>query len=93
MSRKETIEAIKKVLVAEQANRSTENRTIKSEGDTTLAWIINERQVVLKAVNEHRQGKAPITEDELVRKAENEALGHFDYTDKYALYAAELALS
>lgn len=56
-------------------------------------WIINERQLMLAAVNEHRikNNLLPIDEIELHNQAERRAEGHSDYTSKFSLYCAWLA--
>ncbi len=56
-------------------------------------WILFERQALLQAVNAQRKirGFPDITEAELYR-VECFASGHCDYTAKFALYSAELAL-
>jgi len=58
-----------------------------------LEWIIYEREVMLSAINAVRlQCNQPAVTVEQVKRIENCAKGHSDYSHKYALYAAELAL-
>jgi hypothetical protein len=54
-------------------------------------WMVYEREVMLKAVNEERVrlGLARISITD-IQKAEYHALDHSDYTEKFALYCAEL---
>lgn len=56
-------------------------------------WIAAERKVMLDETNEWRAllGKPPVTED-AVRHVEQWACGHSDYSNKFALYCAELTL-
>ena len=56
-------------------------------------WIIYERKVMFEAVNAVRLQRdcAPVT-IEAMRRAEGCAAGHVDYSQKFALYCAELAL-
>ena len=56
-------------------------------------WVLYERETMLSLVNEQRakDGKPPINREELLR-AERTACGHVDYSRKFALYCAELAL-
>lgn len=58
-----------------------------------LEWVIYEREVMLRAVNAvrlQRDCSAVIVEE--VRRVERCASGHVDYSQKFALYCAELAL-
>lgn len=56
-------------------------------------WIAAERRVMLDEVNEHRAllGKPPV-DAAAIERVERWALGHSDYSSKFALYCAELAL-
>jgi hypothetical protein len=75
-------------------SKAQELRSQKSEwiGDE-LEWVIYEREVMLKAINAIRlqHGRPEATVQEVMRM-ENCAKGHVDYSSKFALYAAELAL-
>lgn len=59
---------------------------------TVPTWVLAERRAMLGMVNKLRSnsGLGPIDEVTLVRLAESEAVGHCDYSTKYALYASEL---
>jgi hypothetical protein len=59
--------------------------------DGELEWVTYERKTMLDAVNAKRSelGKTAISDDDL-RRAENNALGHFDYARKFALYCTFL---
>lgn len=68
-------------------------REAQKRGDKSCdEWIAAERQVMLDIVNEVRvtAGKDPMTIGD-VQRVEQCALGHVDYTRKFALYCAELA--
>lgn len=77
-------DAILNALSAQQAKRS-------QYPDTT--WIAAERNVMLVATNEWRAllNKPPVTVAQIER-VEQWACGHSDYSEKFALYCAELAL-
>ena len=77
------------VLAEAQMFRSVRSGWIGNE----VEWVIYERQVMQRAVNQVRadRGMSPVTEDD-VAYVERQALGHCDYSRKFALYCAELAL-
>jgi hypothetical protein len=55
------------------------------------AWITYERMGMVNAVqNERLKRKLPPVPEELILKAEREALGHSDYSSKFALYCTEI---
>lgn len=56
-------------------------------------WITAERKLMLDETNKWRMmlGKSPIAEA-AVRRVEQWACGHSDYSSKFALYCAELVL-
>lgn len=62
------------------------------EGHEIPKWIIFERLTMLKEINRWRSIRRydPITERKLFT-AEQHAVGHIDYSSKFALYCAELA--
>jgi len=74
-----------KILVEAQKLRPEKSQWLNGE----LEWVIYERQVMLEAVNTARfnRGLSPLTN---VDSAERCAVGHIDYTRKFALYCAEL---
>jgi hypothetical protein len=75
-------------------SKAQELRSQKSDfiGDE-LEWVIYEREVMLQAINAVRlQRNQPAVLLEQVKRIENCAKGHIDYSHKFALYAAELAL-
>lgn len=66
---------------------------VKSEHDRfhIYKWILYERETMLDGVNEERikRGRTPIIMNDIIR-AEKQAIGHSDYSSKFALYCAEL---
>jgi hypothetical protein len=78
-------EAIRAALVAE-----TEHR----KGRSVEAWILAERECVMREVNRQRALLAydPVAL-EIVERAERLAVGHSDYISKYAHAAADLVLT
>ena len=77
-------DAILNALTAQQARRA------KYDGDD---WIAAERQVMLDETNEWRAllGKPPV-DVAAIQRVEQWACGHSDYSSKFALYCAEIAL-
>ncbi len=65
----------------------------KRKGVSDDSWVHHERAAMLQAVNIERGRRwlLPITMETLVRH-EQSAVGHIDYSIKFALYWAELAL-
>lgn len=65
--------------------------TAQKERGTDLTWIVYERRMMWQAVNRMRRGrgKSPLSMDE-VERVERLAVGHTDYTPKFARYCAEL---
>lgn len=63
----------------------------KRPGRNVDHWILEEREVMLRAVNVERAwiGKVPLSYETVLR-VENSAKGHTDYTHKYALGCAFL---
>lgn len=58
-----------------------------------LYWVIYERQAMQACVNtERRSTGLPLVTLEDVERVESMAEGHSDYSSKFALYCAELAL-
>ena len=78
-------EIFHKTLIEAQELRPQKSKWVGEE----LEWVLYERQVMLDAVNAARfnLGLPPLTN---VDKAERGAMGHCDYTWKFALYCAEL---
>jgi len=60
-------------------------------GSDPATWIEREHLTMLDIVNDERQkrGRSPLTLAD-VERAEQGALGHFDYGRKFALYCSEL---
>lgn len=75
---------------AQKSRPEKRGRTAEDE----LEWVQYEREVMWHLVNEVRakNGAAPVPIEE-VKRVENFAVGHIDYSQKFALYCAELALN
>jgi len=56
--------------------------------------MVFERETMLNLINSERKsiGKNPIDMNKVI-KVENQAVGHFDYSRKFALYCSELVES
>jgi len=80
-----------KILSDAQKKRIEKNNWVEGPGGLTLEWILYERETMFKAVNWERavRNLQPVTMEQL-RRAEDSATGHCDYTRKFALYSAEL---
>lgn len=61
--------------------------------DGELEWIAYERAVMTDRVNmlRSRRGLGPVSSD-VVRRAEDRAVGHVDYTQKFAIGCADLVI-
>jgi uncharacterized protein YkwD len=81
-------------LIRAQSERGErQDMTYDPRGNPEVAWAAYERAKVLEAVNQVRAEfhLPPVTAEDVFR-AEQMAVGHSDYTKKFALYCAELAL-
>lgn len=81
------------VLTAAQKERPLRQDLIKlPDGSEECGWVAFERETMHRAVNDVRAenglDEIPI---EPVLRAERLAVGHVDYSEKFALYCAELA--
>jgi hypothetical protein len=80
---------MRRILTHAQEQRDDRQEVIDGE----LDWIRYERQTMHDAVNQARADRGlPPTPLTLIERAEKQATGHSDYTKKFALYCAELAL-
>lgn len=77
-----------RVLNDAQKHRPEKSKRVGDE----LEWMIYEREVMLRVVNAVRLQKKPQTTIEEVHRVEEMAVGHIDYSQKFALYCAQLAL-
>lgn len=61
--------------------------------DYEPGWVLYERETMHSAVNQARADRSlPPVPIAAVKRVEQQAFGHSDYTKKFALYCAELAL-
>jgi len=78
-----------RVLNDAQKHRPEKSKRVGDE----LEWVIYEREVMLQAINAVRlQRKRPRITVEELHRVEETAVGHTDYSQKFALYCAQLAL-
>lgn len=69
------------------------SRAQERRSELGSAWMVYERQVMLACVNaERKKAELPLVTLEDVERVEGGAAGHSDYSSKFALYCAELAL-
>lgn len=80
---------LRTALVRAQAQRNT-RRGVTESGE--LGWVVYERQVMLDRVNliRSRRGLGHV-EEAAILAAEGQAVGHHDYTQKYAIGCADIA--
>lgn len=80
-------------LVEAQQERLKRPEMVETSDGPEIGWALYERAVMLGVVNEIRseRGLVPVVQAD-VDRAEHLALGHFDYTEKFALACAELVL-
>lgn len=80
-------------LVAAQKERGKRGDLVDTPTGPQCGWMLHERAVMLAEVNRQRVGGGSLPVDDAVLvRAEQQAEGHVDYTAKYALYCAEIAL-
>ncbi|MFE0472445.1 hypothetical protein ACFW2V_12610 [Streptomyces sp. NPDC058947] len=82
------------VLAEAQEERPRRQELVEGpDGSPECAWAAYERGVMHAEVNrirtQHERSEIPL---ELIERVERKAIGHSDYTSKFALYCAELAL-
>ena len=93
----QTIQEMHRKLVAAQQARDQRKELVPSNDPSNrhqeLGWVVFERQSMFDAVNakRHVHELSPVTMELFIHKAEQLAVGHCDYTQKIALYCAELA--
>lgn len=79
---------------AQKERPQRDSLTERADGTPELEWVAYERNVMKAEVNRIRAeaGREPVSLAQIER-VEGQAVGHFDYSSKFALYCAELALS
>jgi hypothetical protein len=93
----QTIQEMHSKLVAAQQSRDQRTEFVSSNDSSNrhpeLGWVVFERQSMFDAVNakRHVHKLPPINMELFIRKVEQLAVGHCDYTQKIALYCAEMA--
>ena len=80
----------------EALEKAQKKRPEKSNwlSNSEIEWMVFERETMLNLINSERKsiGKNPIDMNKVI-KVENQAVGHFDYSRKFALYCSELVES
>lgn len=80
------------LLSATQAERHLRPDLVTVNGQPECEWASYERKVMHREVNLAREAAGfPPVPLEAVARVEQQAVGHVDYTAKFALYCAELA--
>lgn len=80
-------------LVLAQVDRDKRPNLVTIGGETEPGWVFHERRVMHRETNWAREqaGFEPVPV-EAIKRAEQSACGHVDYTAKYAFHCAEIAL-
>jgi hypothetical protein len=95
---RDLIQKMHDILVQAQDERDQRRDLVESNVPSNrhpeVGWVVYERKVMLDAVNRERKNRQlpGITVEIFVRKVEQLAYGPVDYTDKLALYCAEMSL-
>lgn len=86
-------DALHAALVAAQQERPQRDDWVPTATGQELGWVLHERDVMLAETNRWRIANGlPEIGLGLILRAENHASGHVDYTHKFALYCAEIAV-
>jgi hypothetical protein len=87
------IDDMKRVLVEAQGERRLRPDVVDTPGGQDMAWAVYERDVMLGAINERRGAYGlPSVGGAEISAVESMAMGHSDYTAKFAMYCADLAM-
>jgi hypothetical protein len=80
-------------LVAAQEERADRDDWETVGEETQLGWVFYEREQMWAETNDWREhfGLPPVDVD-MIARVERQAVGHFDYTMKYVIECAELAM-
>ena len=80
------------VLIEASAERQSRPDMVEDEGTREPGWVVHERAVMRQEVDSVRAARAmPPISDAAMQRAEALALGHSDYTRKFALGCADLS--
>lgn len=86
-------DALEALLIATANRRHLNDELVDGPDGPECAWVAVERRAMLAAVNVNRaEFGLPPVDEATVARLERQACGHCDYTAKYALYCAELAV-
>jgi uncharacterized protein YkwD len=87
------IKRFEEILCNAAQERSKRDDFVDRDGETWPEWVFFERKTMTAAVNAERQKKGlPAVPPSEVIRVERQASGHSDYSHKFALYCAELAI-
>lgn len=87
------MQAFLTVLREAMPNRPQRQEIVPGPYGPELAWATHERRVMHQAVNQGRLERGlPAIELAMVERADRMAAGHVDYSSKFSLYCAEIAL-
>lgn len=82
---------LREVLIAAQAERGQRPNLVDTPSGPECEWAVYERSMMHDAVNKLRAGQSlpplPLAD---IERVEQLAVGHSDYTAKFAFYCAEL---
>lgn len=89
---KSTIDVLRATLASAQEERPQRPDLINGPDGPECEWAVYERARMYETVNAIRaeRGLAPVPVEDVTR-VERLAVGHSDYSRKFALYCAELA--
>ncbi|MFD8609754.1 hypothetical protein [Streptomyces sp. NPDC059631] len=92
-SLKAVTDCLRATLAASQEQRQQRPDLIEGPAGTECAWVSFERARMHETVNEIRaeHGLPPVPLEEILR-VEQQAVGHSDYSQKFAFYCAELVV-
>jgi hypothetical protein len=77
------------VLIEAQKHRDERQDLVHGE----LGWVVFERETMFAAVNKKRvEFNLPTITLEHLKRVEAQAVGHTDFTHKFALYCAEISI-
>lgn len=91
--RRDLADQLLRVLSAAQCDRPDHDRWVEVDDYSVPAWVLNERRVMLDEVNRLRAIRnLPAVSGGDVERVESMAVGHSDYSRKFAYECAELVV-
>lgn len=88
-----TRDGLHRILLAAVQDRRQRPGVLTTPHGPDTEWGVHERQVMLDSVNtiRRRHGKDPV-DMASIEGADRQAAGHIDWSTKFALFCAEIAL-